>query len=126
MGVNGLIRKLALSAGIMLLGLVAACGGDGDGDGSSSDFGGLFPKRANVVGSVAFSEALEAIDLDQFLDMLSSDSQDEDEGFDEMIDLDRVEGRVKASSVKKVGEIVNKHPEEAVAILRNWMYQQDQ
>ena len=50
----------------------------------------------------------------------------EDEGFDEMIDLDRVEGRVKASSVKKVGEIVSKHPEEAVAILRNWMYQQDQ
>ena len=50
----------------------------------------------------------------------------EEEGFDEMIDLDRVEGRVKASSVKKVGEIVTKHPEEAVSILRNWMYQQDQ
>lgn len=42
----------------------------------------------------------------------------------EMIDLDRVEGRVKASSIKKVGEIVEKHPEEAVAIVRNWMYQE--
>jgi len=48
------------------------------------------------------------------------------EGFDEMIDLDRVEGRVKASSMKKVGEIIDKHPDEAVSILRNWMYQQDQ
>ena len=41
-----------------------------------------------------------------------------------MIDISRVEGRVKASSLRKVGEIVDKHPEEAVAILRNWMYQE--
>lgn len=47
-----------------------------------------------------------------------------EEGFDELIDIDRVEGRVKASSVKKVGEIVEKHPEEALAIIRSWMYQE--
>jgi flagellar M-ring protein FliF len=41
-----------------------------------------------------------------------------------MIDIGRVDGRVKASSIKKIGEIVDKHPEEAVAIMRNWMYQQ--
>jgi flagellar M-ring protein FliF len=45
------------------------------------------------------------------------------EAVEQMIDLSRVEGRVRASSVKKVGEIVEKHPEEAVAILRSWMYQ---
>ena len=38
------------------------------------------------------------------------------------IDISRVEGRVKASSLRKVGEIVEKHPEEAVGILRNWIY----
>lgn len=43
---------------------------------------------------------------------------------DAMIDLNRVEGRVKASSMKKIGEIVEKHPEEAVAIVRSWMYQE--
>ena len=43
---------------------------------------------------------------------------------EELIDIDRVEGRVKASSVKKVGEIVEKHPEEALSIIRNWMYQE--
>lgn len=40
------------------------------------------------------------------------------------IDLDRVDGRVNASALKKIGEIVEKHPEEAVAIVRNWMYQE--
>ncbi len=44
------------------------------------------------------------------------------EQFEELIDIDRVEGRVKASSVKKVGEIVEKHPDEALSIVRNWMY----
>jgi len=42
---------------------------------------------------------------------------------DALIDINQVEGRVRASSLKKVGEIVTKHPEEAVSILRSWMYQ---
>ena len=42
---------------------------------------------------------------------------------DSMIDISQVEGRVRASSMKKIGEIVDKHPEEAVAIIRSWMYQ---
>lgn len=44
---------------------------------------------------------------------------------EKMIDISRVEGRVKASSVRKVGEIVEKHPEEAISILRNWIYQEN-
>ncbi|MBC8269503.1 MAG: flagellar M-ring protein FliF [Rhodospirillaceae bacterium] len=47
-----------------------------------------------------------------------------DDQYEELIDIDRVEGRVKASSVKKVGEIVQKHPEEALSIIRTWMYQE--
>jgi flagellar M-ring protein FliF len=42
---------------------------------------------------------------------------------EQMIDIGQVEGRVAASSIKKIGEIVDKHPEEAVAIVRSWMYQ---
>jgi flagellar M-ring protein FliF len=41
----------------------------------------------------------------------------------EMIDIGQVEGRVAASSLKKIGEIVEKHPDEAVSIVRSWMYQ---
>ena len=40
-----------------------------------------------------------------------------------MLDIGSVDGRVKASSIKKIGEIVDKHPDEAVAIIRSWMYQ---
>ena len=42
-------------------------------------------------------------------------------GEDSMIDMQTVEGKVKASSVKKVGDIVASHPNETVAVLRNWM-----
>jgi flagellar M-ring protein FliF len=45
------------------------------------------------------------------------------EAIEQMIDINQVEGRVRASSIKKIGEIVDKHPEEAVAIVRSWMYQ---
>jgi flagellar M-ring protein FliF len=41
---------------------------------------------------------------------------------EETIDIHRVEGRVKASSVKLVGEIVDKHPEESLAIVRSWLH----
>jgi len=49
---------------------------------------------------------------------------EEESELDAMIDIDQVEGRVRASSLKKVGEIIEKHPEEAVSIIRNWMYQE--
>lgn len=41
----------------------------------------------------------------------------------EMIDIAQIEGKVKASSTKKLHELVERHPEEAVSIMRNWMYQ---
>lgn len=41
---------------------------------------------------------------------------------DQMIDLNQVEGRVRASSVKKIAEIIEKHPEEAVGIIRGWLH----
>ena len=40
-----------------------------------------------------------------------------------LIDIAQIEGRVKASSARKVGELVEKHPDEALSIIRSWMYQ---
>jgi flagellar M-ring protein FliF len=40
-----------------------------------------------------------------------------------MIDIGQIEGQVRASSIKKISELVAKHPEEAVGIMRSWMYQ---
>ncbi len=41
-----------------------------------------------------------------------------------MIDMQKVEGKVKASSVKKVEDIVNSYPGETVSVLRGWMTQE--
>ncbi len=46
-------------------------------------------------------------------------------GEDSMIDMQRVEGQVKASTVKKVEEIVSAYPNETVSVLRNWMASKD-
>jgi flagellar M-ring protein FliF len=53
-----------------------------------------------------------------------TDGSGDDEDVDSMINMAQVEGRVRASSVKKIGDIVDKHPEEALAIMRTWMYQE--
>ena len=51
-------------------------------------------------------------------------SSEEEEYLDELIDIDKVEGRVKASSLRKISDIVDKHPEEALSIVRTWLYQE--
>jgi flagellar M-ring protein FliF len=40
-----------------------------------------------------------------------------------MIDVSRIEGQVRESSIRKVGEVVEAHPEEALAIIRTWLHQ---
>lgn len=40
---------------------------------------------------------------------------------EQRIDIARIEGQVKASSIKKVADFVDAHPEESTAILRAWM-----
>ena len=44
-------------------------------------------------------------------------------GVQAMIDIAQVEGQVKESSVRKVGEIVAKHPDEATSIMRQWLHE---
>lgn len=51
-------------------------------------------------------------------------AEEEDDSLDELIDIDKVEGRVKASSLRKLSDIVDKHPEEALSIIRTWLYQE--
>ncbi len=41
-----------------------------------------------------------------------------------MIDMQKVEGQVKASSIKKVEDIVESYPNEAVSVIRSWMSQE--
>lgn len=41
----------------------------------------------------------------------------------ESIDIEKIDGQVKASSLKKVANIVDSHPEESIAILRSWLHE---
>ena len=36
---------------------------------------------------------------------------------------DRIDGEIKASARRKVGEIIERHPDKAVSIIRKWMIQ---
>ena len=42
---------------------------------------------------------------------------------DQRIDIAKIEGQVKVSSIKKVADFVDKHPEESVSILRGWLHE---
>ncbi len=55
---------------------------------------------------------------------LPTQAQESHAELERMIDLNMVEGRVRESSMKKIGEIVDKHPEEAVSIIRSWLFEQ--
>jgi flagellar M-ring protein FliF len=42
---------------------------------------------------------------------------------EQRIDIARIEGQVKASSVKQVSDFVDRHPDESVSILRSWLHE---
>lgn len=47
-----------------------------------------------------------------------------DSDIDDMINVRQIEGQIKATSLKKISEIIDKHPEEALSVIRSWMYQE--
>lgn len=46
-----------------------------------------------------------------------------DSSVTQAIDFAQIQGQVKESSVKKVGEIIHAHPEESMSILRSWLHE---
>lgn len=44
---------------------------------------------------------------------------------EQMIDMNQVEGRVKASSVQRITELVDNHPGETVSVIRSWLAQEN-
>ncbi len=105
--VRPILRKILESAGPVMTEQQALLSGGAYGGGSSV---AQLPSPSGGGATPAPSEA----------DTAQAESE-----IERMIDISRVEGRVKASSLRKVGEIVDKHPDEAIGILRNWMYQEN-
>lgn len=48
-------------------------------------------------------------------------ADEDDEPIEEMVDLEKVEGQVRASSLRKVVSIIDKYPEESMNVIRAWM-----
>jgi len=40
---------------------------------------------------------------------------------DEMVDVERIEGRMKASTLRQMSDLINGHPDEVTAIMRTWI-----
>jgi flagellar M-ring protein FliF len=41
-----------------------------------------------------------------------------------MLDIANIEGQMRASSIRRIADLVEKHPEESLSIVRNWMLQE--
>ncbi len=55
-----------------------------------------------------------------------TDQRFEEEDDDELINIDRVHGRVKSGTFRKINELVDKYPDETLFVFRQWMFAQDQ
>ncbi len=96
------VRPLVRGAGVP--GLPALFGGGGEGQQVTRLVTTADGQTHQVSGSGA-PLALAAPDIDQ------------------KIDIAKIEGQVKASSVRRVAEFVDKHPDESVSILRSWLHE---
>ena len=54
----------------------------------------------------------------------NQDYDEDDDDDDSLIDIHGIEGKVKASTVKRVEEIIENYPVETVSVIRSWMSQE--
>lgn len=57
--------------------------------------------------------------------LLSNFLNENDGDMDNLVNLNKVDGRVKVSSLKKISDTIEKNPEAAVSIIRSWLYSND-
>ena len=41
-----------------------------------------------------------------------------------MVNIAQIEGQLRASSIRRISELVDKHPDETLSIVRGWMAQE--
>jgi len=87
--------------------------------GGAGGFGGFGPSVTRLTTTAAGQPGQIPLDPATGQPLAIAGPQGE---LDQKIDIARIEGQVKASSVKRVSEFVEKHPEESVSILRSWLH----
>ena len=88
--------------------------------------GGSYPSPALAMASGGAPQLTDGSNVVNFTQAGSAGGQLSLPGpseMDQRIDIARIEGAVKTSSVKRVAEFVENHPEESVSILRGWLHE---
>jgi flagellar M-ring protein FliF len=78
--------------------------------------------RAFETFPAASADPAQNLIEDRALSTPALSGPDSIEDYEELIDIELIEGRISASALKKVGEIIASNPEEALSIVRSWMY----
>ena len=86
----------------------------GPASGQASAEAGFLPSQGPAALPGGRAPALGAVP------MLGAAAADEDS----MVRVDNIEGQLRASSVRRLAELVEKHPEESLSIVRAWMLQE--
>lgn len=55
-----------------------------------------------------------------------TDQRFAEEDDEELINIDRVQGRVKSGTFRKINELIDKYPDETLLVFRQWMFSEDQ
>jgi flagellar M-ring protein FliF len=92
---------------------------DGTGAPAIAQGGGFYP---GGVPSIGAPTGMAALPTPGPLANALSAAQLEDEA---MISLNQIEGQMRASSLRKLSDIVGKHPDETLTIMRGWMAQEN-
>jgi flagellar M-ring protein FliF len=121
----GVLAVVAVLMILFILKPMLAPGGGGGGrkGGSGSDGLPMLPGSVTRMATTADGQPLQ-LAVDPVTGQLALPGPMGGNGdLDQKIDIARIEGQVKASSVKRVAEFVERHPEESVAILRSWLHE---
>lgn len=96
-----------------------------DGAAALAPPGQPLPQLAPPVAAAARGAAEDAAEAgEEGAGMAPLPAQGIEETMDQLIELRAVEGQVRASSIRRLGEIVEEYPDEAINILRSWLYEE--
>ncbi len=80
----------------------------------------MLPAGAEQMRLAPPSGDYEALDMSAEAEPMPREIDEDD---DPEIDIAQVDGKVKKSSLSQINQIVEKHPDETISIMRGWMYQ---
>ena len=87
---------------------------------AASETAAMLPAGAEQMRLAPPSGDYEALDMNADAEAMPREIEDDE---DPEIDIAQVDGKVKKSSLSQINQIVEKHPDETISIMRGWMYQ---